>query len=265
MPEDAKRNAPGQVRDAILQVLRTAPDGLTAKRIYQRVAKVNGPTPESSIRSYLRLNTPDLFMKEARGVYRLRTSQNGALEQGFFGSTTSPQKQPFLLGKATLIHDDCFSWLDRRENNSIQAVVTDPPYGLHEYSANQQQKLRKRRGGVWRIPPSFDGHKRSPLPRFTTLTNSQRRQLREYFLVWASLLLPKLVPGANVIVASNPLLSHIVSNALEAAGLERRGDIIRLVMTMRGGDRPKAAEDEFRNVTVMPRSMWEPWLCSAGL
>lgn len=84
--------------------------------------------------------------------------------------------------------------------------------------------------------------------------------MREFFLVWASLLLPKLVPGANVIVASNPLLSHIVSNALEAAGLERRGDIIRLVMTMRGGDRPKAAEDEFRNVTVMPRSMWEPWV-----
>ena len=73
-------------------------------------------------------------------------------------------------------------------------------------------------------------------------------------------MLPKLVPGANVIVASNPLLSHIVSNALEAAGLERRGDIIRLVMTMRGGDRPKAAEGEFRNVTVMPRSMWEPWV-----
>lgn len=29
---------------------------------------------------------------------------------------------------------------------------------------------------------------------------------------------------------------------------------------MRGGDRPKAAHDEFRDVTVMPRSMWEPWL-----
>ncbi len=63
-----------------------------------------------------------------------------------------------------------------------------------------------------------------------------------------------------MIVASNPLLSHILSDALSSAGLERRGDIIRLVMTMRGGDRPKAAEKEFRNVTVMPRSMWEPWV-----
>jgi len=33
-----------------------------------------------------------------------------------------------------------------------------------------------------------------------------------------------------------------------------------LTMTMRGGDRPKAAHEEFAGVSVMPRSMWEPWL-----
>lgn len=69
-----------------------------------------------------------------------------------------------------------------------------------------------------------------------------------------------LVPGANVVVASNPLLSHRVSLALAKAGLERRGELARLVMTMRGGDRPKAAHVEFSDVSVMPRSMWEPWL-----
>ncbi len=68
------------------------------------------------------------------------------------------------------------------------------------------------------------------------------------------------MPGANVVVASNPLLSHLVSGALARAGLERRGEIVRLVMTMRGGDRPKAAHVEFNDVSVMPRSMWEPWL-----
>ena len=63
-----------------------------------------------------------------------------------------------------------------------------------------------------------------------------------------------------MVVASNPLLSHLVSGALARAGLERRGEIARLVMTMRGGDRPKAAHVEFSDVSVMPRSMWEPWL-----
>jgi site-specific DNA-methyltransferase (adenine-specific) len=31
-------------------------------------------------------------------------------------------------------------------------------------------------------------------------------------------------------------------------------------MTMRGGDRPKHAHEEFSGVSVMPRSMWEPWI-----
>jgi site-specific DNA-methyltransferase (adenine-specific) len=61
-------------------------------------------------------------------------------------------------------------------------------------------------------------------------------------------------------IASNPLLSHLVSNAVDQAGFERRGEIVRLVQTMRGGDRPKNAHEEFDEVTVMPRSMWEPWL-----
>src|SRR5207245_640206 len=52
----------------------------------------------------------------------------------------------------------------------------------------------------------------------------------------------------------------IVSTALARAGFDRRGEIVRLVMTMRGGDRPKNAHEEFPEVSVMPRSMWEPWL-----
>lgn len=69
-----------------------------------------------------------------------------------------------------------------------------------------------------------------------------------------------VVPGANVVVASNPLLAHIVASAMAASGLELRGYIARLTMTMRGGDRPKNAHHEFDGVSVMPRSMWEPWV-----
>jgi site-specific DNA-methyltransferase (adenine-specific) len=164
------------------------------------------------------------------------------------------------FGRANLYHTDCFDWIKKQTDTSIHAVVTDPPYGLHEYTPEQQAKLRKGKGGVWRIPPSFDGHVRSPLPRFTTLTPDQLEHVRTVFFVWARLLLPKLVPGAHVVVASNPLLSYIVSGSLADAGLERRGEIVRLTMTMRGGDRPKAAHEEFSEVSVMPRSMWEPWL-----
>lgn len=67
-----------------------------------------------------------------------------------------------------------------------------------------------------------------------------------------------LVPGAHLI-ATNPLVSYLVYEPLIAAGLEKRGEIIRLVQTLRGGDRPKNAESEFHMVSVMPRSCWEPW------
>ena len=170
------------------------------------------------------------------------------------------KEPPFAYQQSTLYHDDCFSWIARQEDCSIHAVVTDPPYGLYEYTEEQQSKLRSGKGGVWRIPPSFDGSARSPLPRFTTLDSQQLIELREYFSAWARALLPTLVPGANVIVASNPLVSHIVAVALDHSGLERRGEIARLTMTMRGGDRPKGAHEEFSDVSVMPRSMWEPWL-----
>jgi site-specific DNA-methyltransferase (adenine-specific) len=43
------------------------------------------------------------------------------------------------------------------------------------------------------------------------------------------------------------------------AGFEKRGEVIRIVQTLRGGDRPKNAHEEFADVTVMPRSCWEPW------
>lgn len=154
---------------------------------------------------------------------------------------------------------DAFEWLEAAEPNSIHAVVTDPPYGLVEYTPNQLIKLKNGRGGVWRIPPSFDGHKRRPLPRFTVLTTNDRQALRTFFNRLARELVRVLVPGAHIFIATNPLVSYLVYEPFIQSGFEKRGEIIRLVTTLRGGDRPKNAHDEFDEVTVMPRSGWDPW------
>ena len=61
-------------------------------------------------------------------------------------------------------------------------------------------------------------------------------------------------------VASNSLLAFRVAASLVRAGFEPRGEIVRLVTTMRGGDRPKNAHVEFADISVMPRSRWEPWV-----
>ncbi len=169
-------------------------------------------------------------------------------------------KPAFTYGQATLFQGDCLDWLARAPEQSVHAVVTDPPYGLVEYTDRQQAKLRAGRGGVWRIPPRFDGASRMPVPRFTTLTQRDLRDLADFFTAWGRALHRVLVPGANVVVASNPLVSHLVSWALGTAGLERRGEVVRLTTTMRGGDRPKGAHEEFAGVSVLPRSGYEPWL-----
>ncbi len=149
--------------------------------------------------------------------------------------------------------------MEQRRENSIHAIVTDPPYGLKEYTSEEKRKLRSGRGGVWRIPPSFDGCKRNPVPRFTVLTESDIEQMRRFFAEFATRAYRVLVPGGHLFVASSPLLSHLVYSPLMAAGFEKRGEIIRLVQTLRGGDRPKNAHEEFADVSVMPRSAWEPW------
>ncbi len=262
---DLPKRKPGAVRDAIIEALVYRVHGATVADITREVSQRIGPTASSSIRSYLRLNTPKLFVKIDRGHYRVREDAQATLrlieqENGSRASSIAASREAFRFGNATLIHVDCFQWLATAQTNSIEAVVTDPPYGLVEYSELEQDKLRKGKGGVWRIPPSFDGNKRAPLPRFTVLSRDDVVELERFFFAWARLLFPIVVPGAHVIVASNPLLSFVVANAVTRAGFERRGEIIRLTMTMRGGDRPKAAHTEFAEVSVMPRSMWEPWL-----
>lgn len=251
------RRKPGEVRDAILGFLTARSSEASVSEIRQGVAeRIKGQLSESSVRSYLRLNTGQDFERTGRGTYRLRSGngERAAIQE-------SDSRAPVLeLGRCSLYQADCFGWLRSRAENSIHAIVTDPPYGLLEYSPEQQQKLRRGKGGVWRIPPSFDGHVRSPLPRFTILDDRDVEAIYQFFLEWGKACLPALVPGAHVAVASNPLVSYRVSAALADAGFERRGEVIRLVMTLRGGDRPKNAHEEFPEVSVMARSMWEPWL-----
>lgn len=161
----------------------------------------------------------------------------------------------------TLLNADCFDWLASMNANSIHAVVTDPPYGLIEFSERERGILRNgHRGGVWRIPPKFGGVERDPLPRFTILSDAEKTKLREYMRDWAVALLPVLVPGAHVCVAGNPSLQYLVQSAMAEAGFEVRSAIMRLYVGLRGGDRPKLAEKEFPDVCVTPRGGYEPWM-----
>jgi site-specific DNA-methyltransferase (adenine-specific) len=163
------------------------------------------------------------------------------------------------IGQSRILHADCLDWLGRVPANTLHAMVTDPPYGVKEYDADQLEKRSNGKGGIWRIPPSFDGHTRAPLPRFTALNRSERSRLSRFFADWSRLGVRAIRPGAHVFIATNAFISQLLYDALVAGGLEFRGEAIRLVRTLRGGDRPKNAEAEFSGVTSMPRGCYEPW------
>ena len=109
MTDNHDRYAPGQVRDGILQVMSLTSKALSAKEIEERVSQVVGPTSGSSVRSYLRLNTPRIFVREGRGVYSLRSEAPSGVKTELF--TDRPWRDPVSIGRATLYHADCFDWL----------------------------------------------------------------------------------------------------------------------------------------------------------
>jgi hypothetical protein len=137
------KHRPGEIRDAILEVLRESPRAMSVQEIAAAVSSRLLEVPDSSVRSYLSLNTPALFERPKRAHYSLREQQSL-----YFGpGERSPRPTTSFRFRDSVLHnDDCFNWLSNCVPRSIHAVVTDPPYGLVEYSKLQQEKLRAKRG-----------------------------------------------------------------------------------------------------------------------
>ena len=160
-----------------------------------------------------------------------------------------------VFGNSLLLLADSLEWMQRVPENSIHAVVTDPPFGVREYSERELGSSK----GVWRQPSVLDGIRRAPVPRFTDLRPEDIDSLRKFFEFFSLHVFRVLRPGGHVFLASNSYLSRIVFDAIVRGGFEFRGEIIRLVMTLRGGDRPKGAEKEFPDICSLPRGCYEPW------
>jgi site-specific DNA-methyltransferase (adenine-specific) len=189
-----------------------------------------------------------------------RTFRNGYLGHTVSSfASLSLNYDHHIVGNSMLIHADCLEWMGSIPENSIHGIVTDPPYGVKEYQFDQIEKMANGNGGIWRIPPAFDGCVRSPLPRFTALNQKERDQLYRFFVELGKVATHALRPGGHMFIATNSFLCQSVYCALVEGGLEFRGQLIRVVRTMRGGDRPKNAEEEFPDVCSLPRGGYEPW------
>lgn len=96
------RRRPGEVRDAIVRVLEAQPLGASVRDITSGVVSLIGEVPPSSVRSYLRLNTPELFARMDRAQYVLT---------GFEAPVASKRERAkpveFSFGRARLVLADC--------------------------------------------------------------------------------------------------------------------------------------------------------------
>ncbi len=131
---------------------------------------------------------------------------------------------------------------------------------LSNFLPTKSIKLRSGHGGVWRIPPKWDGCERRPLPRFTVLTEEQKKRYRGVLFTMGGYIDAQITPWGACIDRWESGLQMYVQNALVGCGFENRATILRLYHGFRGGDRPKNAEKEFPEVCVTPRGNYEPWM-----
>jgi site-specific DNA-methyltransferase (adenine-specific) len=204
--------------------------------------------------------TLSLF-RESKSYRPFRSQQEPDTQLAFPVVSSHPSQRVLdsKTGEFEIIHADCLEWMSGQPEASFEGIVTDPPYGLIEYDTENLVKLKNGRGGIWRIPPSLGGHTRRPVPRFTVHTEDDKRRMESFFHDWGKLAFQILVPGGHLVIASNSLMTQHVYPALLNSGFEMRGEIARVVRTLRGGDRPKGAEKVFVEVSVLPRACWEPW------
>jgi len=120
-----------------------------------------------------------------------------------------------------LINDDCLKYLEKLEDNSIDCVITDPPYFIDKLDSSWSAKEV-----AAEKPNSHIKH----LPKGMKFDKEQIKNLYDFYLKLSNLLFKKMKPGAYFLSFSSPRLYHAIAMANEIAGFEIR-DMINWVYT----------------------------------
>jgi site-specific DNA-methyltransferase (adenine-specific) len=131
------------------------------------------------------------------------------------------EEQPEKKEKIIILHNDCLIELEKLEDNSIDCVITDPPYFIDKldsgWSSTQIESDKKN---------SHIKH----LPKGMKFDKSQVKNLYDYYLNLSKILFRKMKPGAYFLSFSSPRLYHSIAMSCEIAGFEIR-DMINWVYT----------------------------------
>jgi site-specific DNA-methyltransferase (adenine-specific) len=120
-----------------------------------------------------------------------------------------------------ILNGDCMIELNKLEDNSIDCVITDPPYFI--------DKLDNK----WSSNKVNDDVKNSHithLPKGMKFDKLQTQSLYNYYLELSKLLFKKMKPGAYFLSFSSPRLYHAIAMSCDIAGFEIR-DMINWTYT----------------------------------
>ena len=116
-------------------------------------------------------------------------------------------------GNIIIINNDCIIELEKEKDNSIDCVITDPPYFIDKLDNNwSSSELEKD------IKNSHIKH----LPKGMKFDKKQVKELYDFYLKVSQILFRKMKPGAYFLSFSSPRLYHAIAMSCEIAGFEIR-------------------------------------------
>lgn len=123
--------------------------------------------------------------------------------------------------KIKLLNNDCLKELENIKDETIDCIITDPPYFIDKLDNNwSSEKIKKDKKN------SHIKH----LPKGMKFDKKQVIKLYEFYYELSNILIKKIKPGGYFLSFSSPRLYHSIAMACEMSGFEIR-DMINWVYT----------------------------------
>jgi site-specific DNA-methyltransferase (adenine-specific) len=119
-----------------------------------------------------------------------------------------------------IVNNDCLEELAKLPDNSIDCVITDPPYFIDKLDDKWDSA---------KVSNDSNSHIKH-LPKGMKFSKTQVKDLYDFYLELSRILMDKLKPGGYFLSFSSPRLYHAIAMAVEIAGFEVR-DMINWTYT----------------------------------
>lgn len=176
---------------------------------------------ENGIKGISRLKKQDIIDRIHTHITSPASEPPSAPEPPSASEPPSAPEHTTTPNHIIMLNSDCMVELNKLDDNSIDCVITDPPYFIdkldNKWSSNEVNNDVKN---------SHIKH----LPKGMKFDKSQVKHLYDYYLELSRLLFKKMKPGAYFLSFSSPRLYHAIAMSCEIAGFEIR-DMINWTYT----------------------------------